>query len=83
MVMTFPTVALVIGMLIGLIFRLLAKMHMTAEGMSTKVAPFYWRPRAHFTRIGWRYRSISLFSGWAAFVPIAAAYLYKLWPDHF
>lgn len=76
--MAFQTVALATGMLIALIFRLFADKYRTAEGMSTTGVPFYFRPRAHFTRTGWRYRTISLGSGWAAFVPIAAGYLYKL-----
>jgi hypothetical protein len=78
MVMTFQTGALVIGMLTALIFRLFADKYRSAEGMSTAGVPFYWRPRAHFTKTGWRYRTISLVSGLAAFVPIAAGDLYKV-----
>jgi hypothetical protein len=78
MITTFQTVTLAISMLTALIFRLFAQKYRTAEGISNKGIPFYWRPRAHFTKIGWRYRTISLALGWVAFVPIAAGYLHKV-----
>lgn len=76
--LTNPAIVLfVIGLLIGLVFRVLAERQRTAEGISTRLAAFYWRPRTHFTPLGWRYRTISLVCGWLAFLPLCVDLLLK------
>jgi hypothetical protein len=73
---TFETAALVTGMLAALAFRTIADRHRSEEGNSVRPAPFYWRPRAHFTDQGWRYRTISFVCGWAAVMPLCVDWLY-------